>query len=504
MQLRARMLEREKPWLKRKHCVNRIGLIITTSIAMLAAFVALMMSAIIINFQFPYEEMHACGNDKNVWLTDCKQIQLVEELPFRCCEANIPLPPENIDLRLKYLNFDPTSNAQSCGDSILYNKKAPIKYNTSRVNKCSALVNPHSCAQTLVDPTRRKDFCTWYFGYKDGSCNREIQHRNCEALETEVECNLNKGCRPNKDPWYMEAIIDSNPVSTSSGMRPLQYVGKCVLEGAPKNITAVTCGMVQNDYCGDGTGPGTAYFDHIAWETFEMTTSVGVMVLLSPMVLFFRGLRILEMEPMRKLGIYSVLIFGVLASGILSGLPFYLSRDMSNTCRFFRNPEREPIADGLNRACQSEICAMAKQAYVNEVCRLGDNILETLIMCSIGSSMSVFAAIIAHHGGNESEHFDFHHVGHDEAAQKEIKWLAERKTLEDWEAKQEERKLKIDKAKKKISEKAKAKKAREKAKKKAIARKKKYDKLQEKKQKKLDALKKARDEMRKKHSNMVK
>ena len=86
----------------------------------------------------------------------------------------------------------------------------------------------------------------------------------------------------------------------------------------------------------------------------------------------------------------------------------------------------------------------------------------------------------------------------------EIKWLAERKTLEDWEAKQEERKLKIDKAKKKISEKAKAKKAREKAKKKAIARKKKYDKLQEKKQKKLDALKKARDEMRKKHSNMVK
>ena len=59
-----------------------------------------------------------------------------------------------------------------------------------------------------------------------------------------------------------------------------------------------------------------------------MTTSVGVMVLVAPMLLFFRGIRVLEMEPMRKAGVWSVLIFGVFASGTLSGLPFYLSKDM--------------------------------------------------------------------------------------------------------------------------------------------------------------------------------
>ena len=62
-----------------------------------------------------------------------------------------------------------------------------------------------------------------------------------------------------------------------------------------------------------------------------MTTSVGVMVLIAPMLLFFRGIRILEMEPMRKAGVWSVLIFGVFASGTLSGLPFYLSKDMRGT-----------------------------------------------------------------------------------------------------------------------------------------------------------------------------
>ena len=50
---------------------------------MIAALTALLMSTITINFRFPVEEMHACGNDRNVWLTQCAQIQLVETLPFR-------------------------------------------------------------------------------------------------------------------------------------------------------------------------------------------------------------------------------------------------------------------------------------------------------------------------------------------------------------------------------------------------------------------------------------
>ena len=89
---------------------------------MIAALTALLMSTITINFRFPVEEMHACGNDRNVWLTQCAQIQLVETLPFRCCEANVPLPKENIDMRLKYLNFDPTKSVRNfnlfLGDSI--------------------------------------------------------------------------------------------------------------------------------------------------------------------------------------------------------------------------------------------------------------------------------------------------------------------------------------------------------------------------------------------------
>ena len=173
-----------------------------------------------------------------------------------------------------------------------------------------------------------------------------------------------------------------------------------------------------------------------------MTTSVGVMVLVAPMLLFFRGIRVLEMEPMRKAGVWSVLIFGVFASGTLSGLPFYLSKDMhgkpkkkkkkilfflfsfffvlddhierrlsfvyffffflfslfSGTCSFYQRPELAPVADGSDRACQSEICALAKTSYITEVCRLGDNIMETLIMCLIASGMSVFAAFIAQSG----------------------------------------------------------------------------------------------------------
>ena len=72
---------------ERKHFSNRLSLLITTSISMIAALTALLLSTITINFNFPFEEMHACGNDRNVWLTTCQQIQLVDELPFRCCEG---------------------------------------------------------------------------------------------------------------------------------------------------------------------------------------------------------------------------------------------------------------------------------------------------------------------------------------------------------------------------------------------------------------------------------
>ena len=95
-----------------------------------------------------------------------------------------------------------------------------------------------------------------YFGYKQGPCDRKIQHAACELLETEIECNLNHACRSNKDPWYMDAIIETNPLETSSGFKQLEYIGKCMREGEPKNITATTCGMTQMDYCGNGKGPG--------------------------------------------------------------------------------------------------------------------------------------------------------------------------------------------------------------------------------------------------------
>jgi hypothetical protein len=497
-QMRARMLEREKPWCHRKHFFNRFGLIITTSISMFAALVALFMSTIIINFRFPYEEMHACGMDRNVWLTDCDQVQLVQDLPFRCCEANIPLPPENIDLRLHYLQFDPTGNVQSCGDSVLYDSIPYESANKTRVEKCAALTNPKACATTRASQNEA-DFCTWYFGYKEGPCDREIQHAACESIETEVECALNKACRANKDPWYMDAIIDGNPVSTSSGEKKLKYIGKCVMEGAPKNITATTCGMSQMDYCGDGKGPGTMYFDHIAWETFEMTTAVGVMVLVSPMMLFLRGIRVLEMEPMRKAGIFSVVIFGILASGVLSSLPFYLSRDMRNTCSYYRKPESAPIADGVDRSCQSEVCSIAKQSYIDEVCRLGDNILETLIMCLVGSGMSVFSAIIAHRGGNEDRGFSFEHVGNDDSHREEEQLLAEAKHLDDHEEKIGTKRAKIKDAKYKLKSDKQTEEEKAKNEKKRKKRKAKMEKVKKARTAKQEKAKKAREKMKEKH-----
>jgi len=75
-----------------------------------------------------------------------------------------------------------------------------------------------------------------------------------------------------------------------------------------------------------------------------MTTSVGVMVLVAPMLLFFRGIRVLEMEPMRKAGVWSVLIFGVFASGTLSGLPFYLSKDMRGKSKKKKKKKKKKIS----------------------------------------------------------------------------------------------------------------------------------------------------------------
>ena len=75
-----------------------------------------------------------------------------------------------------------------------------------------------------------------YFGYKQGPCDRKIQHGACELLETEINCNLNSACRSNKDPWYMDAIIETNPLETSSGFKQLEYIGKCMREGKRKSF----------------------------------------------------------------------------------------------------------------------------------------------------------------------------------------------------------------------------------------------------------------------------
>lgn len=308
-QEKARLLEREKPWCERKHQGNRIALSLATSSAIMSAFVAMIMSLVIIEFRFPYEAMHKCGDDApDTWITTCAQVQLVSELPFQCCQANVPLPQANVNLRLHYLGYNPSGQVQSCGvplgaDYIVYQQGA---YNRTQVSHCASKTNPEECVQTRVDlddPNSEK--CTWYFGYRDGPCDRIEQHRACEALGNEVECLRNEACRPNKDPWYMEAIFDSNPETTSYGPVPLEYIGKCLNENintSETKIASTSCGMSQMDYCGDGTGPGTAYFNDIAWQTRRMTLSVGIMCTLSPWMLFLRGIRQLEFEKFRKVG----------------------------------------------------------------------------------------------------------------------------------------------------------------------------------------------------------
>lgn len=174
---------------------------------------------------------------------------------------------------------------------------------------------------------------------------------------------------------------------------------------------------------------------------------------------------------------------------------------MRATCLFYRSPESQPIADGLDRACQSEICAMAKQSYINEVCRLGTNILETLIMCSIASGMSIFAAAIAHFGGNEDRGFSFAHVGKDEHTAEEELLLVESKVLDSHEEKVNKKKETIQTAKDAIKKKKEEEKRKKKALKKAKARKKKKDKERLVKEKKIKDMKDARDKLKLKHTN---
>ena len=99
--------------------------------AMLCAFIAMCMSAAIVEFRFPAEAMHKCGNAApDVWMTKCDQVQLLADFPYRCCQANVPLPEPNIQLRMKYLGFNPATAVQSCGASLgaKYEVFSPVSY----------------------------------------------------------------------------------------------------------------------------------------------------------------------------------------------------------------------------------------------------------------------------------------------------------------------------------------------------------------------------------------
>eukprot|EP00946_MAST-07B_sp_MAST-7B-sp1_P004357 g4357.t1 len=301
-QKRAKLLEREKPWCQRKHQKNRIGLVLSTSLAMFCSFIAMCMSLAIIDFRFPAEAMHKCGNSApEVWTTSCEQIQLLNEFPYQCCQANVPLPQANIDLRIKYFGYHSATAVQSCGAAVGENYEvfSQDSYNATQVAHCASVTSANECGNTKVNvDDDQSAMCTWYFGYRPGPCDKEAQHEACESLEGEVECLRHAACRPNRDPWYMEAIIANHPQSTKSGLVPLEYIGKC-LHKHNRSVARTACGMSQTDYCGDGTGPGTSYFSEIAWQSRRMTLAVGVMCMLSPSLLFLRGIRQLEFEKFR-------------------------------------------------------------------------------------------------------------------------------------------------------------------------------------------------------------
>ena len=78
------------------------------------------------------------------------------------------------------------------------------------------------------------------------------QHAACQRLTSESACLANPACRPNRDPWYMDAIIHNNP---HDGGTLLEYYGKCTFEEhAKNNITSTSCGMAQMDYCSNAEG----------------------------------------------------------------------------------------------------------------------------------------------------------------------------------------------------------------------------------------------------------
>ena len=65
-----------------------------------------------------------------------------------------------------------------------------------------------------------------------------------------------------------------------------------------------------------------------------------------------------------KIGVIAVAVFGVFASGTLGVIPFWLSKDMVSTCEYYRKNEIQMV-DGTE--CGSQVCADAKNAYINEV-----------------------------------------------------------------------------------------------------------------------------------------
>ena len=108
---------------------------------------------------------------------------------------------------------NPTGNVQTCGDAELNNfKEQDGKYNETRVALCAAVTDPQECGRTKLDRADgTSDPCVWYFGYKEGACDRVVQHAACQRLTSESACLANPACRPNRDPWYMDAIIHNNP-----------------------------------------------------------------------------------------------------------------------------------------------------------------------------------------------------------------------------------------------------------------------------------------------------
>ena len=60
-----------------------------------------------------------------------------------------------------------------------------------------------------------------------------------------------------------------------------------------------------------------------------------------------------------------MVIFGIFASGTLGVIPFWLSRDMVGTCKYYRENEIQMVA---GTECGSQVCADAKMAYIDEVC----------------------------------------------------------------------------------------------------------------------------------------